>query len=195
MWARGCEYSDVTDTLSIPFEHGGAVGTVDVDYRAGRDVDEIGFAGVAVGFDAERFVGFPVVEAHLSYEGTGYRRLFGWLQLIIRDADDGSGRDVSVDTTPALADIDFPLAAYGYLPTWYDAPANPDHPDGTWTAETFLVVVPVRERVVSMITGFRWGYRLRSGRPSLLPVEPIEPSAWTAHLGLLATRYPIWRFS
>lgn len=97
--------------LTIPFEHQGFTGSVHVDCEPGGDVDEIGFAAVAVDYDPALFVGFPVSEAHLSYEGTGYRRLFGWLQLITQSCADTGECRVSVDTTPALSEIDFPLAA------------------------------------------------------------------------------------
>ncbi len=80
----------------------------------------------------------------------------GWVQVITRSFDN----DVSVDALPFLADAG-PLYAYGYLPTFFDAPANPDHPDGEWRADTFLVIAPdvMRTRVA------RTGRRLRLGVP------------------------------
>jgi hypothetical protein len=57
--------------------------------------------------------------------------------------------DVHYGVTTDPAALGFDLAAigfdkarftgFGYLPTFFDAPANPDHPDGEWVAETFLV--------------------------------------------------------
>ena len=101
-----------------------------------------------------------------------------------------------MDLPPILADAGSPLAAFGYLPVMFDAPANPDHPDGEWIAETFLVIVPDigRTRRLVALTGFRWGYRLASGRPTPLPVSPIGPERWQANRPMLKEAYQDWSF-
>ena len=103
---------------------------------------------------------------------------------------------VEVDLPPVLAAAGSPLAGFGYLPTFFDAPANPDHPDGEWVAETFLVALAdiARTRCLAAITGFRWGYRLTAGSPVPLPVAPIAAQRWEAHRPMLANAYPNWTF-
>jgi len=115
----------------------------------------------------------------------------GWIQLVSRE----SGSDVSVDLMPNLDQSD-PFYAYGYLPTFFDAPANPDHPDGTWRADTFLVVVPdvIRSRTVEPVGAFTWGYELRSGRPRLLDVVPLDATDWAGHRSALQSNHPAWSF-
>lgn len=95
-----------------------------------------------------------------------------------------------------LATADSPLAGFGYLPTFFDAPANPDHPDGEWVAETFLVALPdiARTRRLAAVTGFRWGYRLAAGIPAPLPAAPIGPQRWEARRPMLTSAYPSWTF-
>jgi hypothetical protein len=75
-------------------------------------------------------------------------------------------------------------------------PANPDHADGEWLAESFLVAVPdvARTRQLAAVTGFRWGYQLTAGRPDPLPVIRVGPDRWRAHWSLLTERYPTWTF-
>ncbi len=102
-----------------------------------------------------------------------------------------------MDLPPILADLDCPLFAFGYRPEVFDAPANPDHPDGRWRAETFLVAVPdlARSRRLVAVTGFRWGYDLVAGRPAPLGAEPIGPEHWEQHRPGLTAKYPTWSFA
>jgi hypothetical protein len=78
-----------------------------------------------------------------------------------------------------------------------DFPANPDHPDGDWVAETFLVAIPdvMRSSVLVPVAAFSWGYRLRNHRPvQLFPPEQLELSAWDARRDLLGSRHAEWTF-
>ncbi|MFF0270200.1 hypothetical protein [Kribbella sp. NPDC004536] len=119
----------------------------------------------------------------MEFGGEGINAVFGWIQVI-----ENSGV-VSVDLLPNLDATD-PFYVYGYLPTFFDAPANPDHADGVWRAETFLVVVPdvIRSRVVELVAGFSWGYELRDGLPEL--VEVAEVDGWAGRRDVLASRHP-----
>ncbi|HTT00002.1 MAG TPA: hypothetical protein VMI33_25655 [Streptosporangiaceae bacterium] len=188
--------------LVLPFTCRGDAGTVAVHYGVTADPAGVGFDIVASGsgFDEARFRGFPVVRAEVSFGGAGYRAFFGWLQIISRSVAESGAADVTADVTvdlpPMLAEADSPLAGFGYLPTLFDAPANPDHPDGQWIAETFLTAGPyiARTRRLASLTGFRWGYRLAAGRPAPLPPSPIGPDRWAAHCPRLAAAYPNWTF-
>jgi hypothetical protein len=104
--------------------------------------------------------------------------------------------DTHVDLAPELAALDRPLCCAGYLPTFFDAPANPDHPDGDWVAETFLVVSPTgsEPKELTALVGFRWGYHLQSGSPTLLPLELSTPADWSRCADVLRASYPSWSF-
>ncbi|GAA1579590.1 MULTISPECIES: hypothetical protein [Kribbella] len=174
--------------MRIPFTTRGYEGTISVRVEP-NDPAVSGHDLVVPDLDAEAFRGFPVCTATLAFDGAGINAVFGWIQVIT------NGSDVSVDLLPNLDATD-PFYAYGYLPAFFDAPANPDHADGVWQADTFLVEVPdvIRSRRVSPVAGFRWGYALRAGRPIVLDVAPLEVGEWAGHRDLLAARHPEWTF-
>lgn len=189
-------YQSPDPALALAFTCRNDAGTVYVHYGVASDPAALGFDLVATGFDKVRFAGFPVIRAEVSLGGAGYRAVVGWLQVISRSVAAGGELAVEVDLPPVLATADSPLACFGYLPTFFDAPANPDHPDGDWIAETFLVAMPdiARTRRVAAVTGFRWGYRLAAGRPAPLPVAPVGARRWEAHRPMLTRTYPNWTF-
>jgi hypothetical protein len=97
-----------------------------------------------------------------------------------------------VDVFPVFEEIDSPILSFGYLPTLYDAPANPHHDDGTWTASAFLVRVAARVRTITPLAGIRWGYHLQQGRPTPQPAGPLRGIGLCSHAGLLGERFPSW---
>jgi hypothetical protein len=139
--------------------------------------------------DENVFRGFPVCTAALTYDGEGINAFFGWIHVITAVGE------VTVDLLPNLDQTD-PFYTYGYLPTFFDAPANPGHPDGTWRADTFLVLVPdvVRSRVVVPVAGFSWGYDLSASRPTVLPATELQTDDWAEHRDLLEASHPVWVF-
>ncbi len=180
--------------LDIPFRLRDRVGTVHVEVTANDDPEELGHGLVAIGYDPPRFHGFPVLTAALVYAGRGARAWMGWVQVIERHDDSG---DVvaSVDGPPIFEGS--PLYTFGYLPTLSDFPANPDHPDGDWIAEAFLVAVPdvVHTRLLFPVVGFRWGYRLFRSRPvELFAPEHIGLDQWEHHRQVLESSCPAWTF-
>jgi hypothetical protein len=189
-------YQSPDPALVLPFACRGDAGAVRVHYGVTSDPAALGFDLVAAGFDNARFAGFPAMRAEVSLDGEGYRAVVGWLQVISRSVAATGELIVEVDLPPVLAAAGSPLAGFGYLPAFFDAPANPDHPDGDWVAETFLVAMPdiARTRRVAALAGFRWGYRLAVGRPAALPAEPVGPQRWDAHRPMLTSGYPGWTF-
>jgi hypothetical protein len=181
-------------SLTLPFDLRGAPGRVRVEIFVNDDPVRIGHRLVAIGFDAERFRGFPVAYAFVDYDGVGLHGWMGWMQTISRSAVDGSS-EFDVDCFP-LGAPDSPLYAYGYLPTFFDAPANPDQPDGVWQADTWLVAIPdvIRTRRLGPIVGFRWGYRLEHGRPQVGPLAPLNHAAWLTLVPQVRSMYPNWEF-
>jgi hypothetical protein len=127
-------YQSPDPALVLPFTCRGDAGTVDVHYGVTTDPAALGFDLAATGFDNARFTGFPAIRAEVSLGGEGYRAVVGWLQVIRRSVAASGELVVEVDLPPVLAAADWPLAGFGYLPTFFDAPANPDHPDGEWVA-------------------------------------------------------------
>jgi hypothetical protein len=183
--------------LVLPFIVRGGNGVVLVKYGVTLDAGAVGFDLVAVGFDSARFQGFPVVQADVRFSQEGYRAMFGWIQLVTTTSVESPVQEsVSVDLAPFLIDEGSPMAFFGHLPTLFDAPANPDHPDGEWLSESFLVAAPdvARTRRLAAIAGFCWGYRLRAGRPEPLPLSAVGPDRWLIHHELLASQYPSWSF-
>ena len=86
--------------------------------------------------DAEAFRGFPICTATLRYHGQGINAIMGWVQLVTTTDAATRSTTVEVDVLPFLADAG-PLYAYGHLPTFFDAPANPDRPD----QESYLIYI------------------------------------------------------
>jgi hypothetical protein len=180
--------------LDVPFRLRDRDGTVHVEVAPNTDPVEVGHPLVAVGYDEQKFRGFPVVTASVEYDGIGFRAWMGWLQVIERHDDDGTTTE-SVDIPPLFEGS--PLYTLGYLPTFCDCPGNPDHPDGDWVAHAFLVAIPdvVRTRRLYPVAGFRWGYRLVDGRPvdRFAPIT-LDFDAWESHRSLLESEYPDWAF-
>lgn len=177
--------------LSVPFEVRGQRGLVNVRVVANDDPWASGHQLLVPDLVAESFRGFPICTATLRYHGQGINAIMGWVQLATRDFDGL----VSVDALPFHAEAS-PLFSYGHLPTFFDAPANPDHPDGVWRADTFLVIAPdvIRTRSLVPVAAFTWGYRLSGGYPD--PLDPVRRDAdWSDHRGVLQKSYPDWIFA
>ncbi len=185
----------VVERLTVPFTLRGHSGRFNVALSTNDDPVALGHPLVAANFDADAFKGFPVVLASVDYGGTGLLAWMGWVQ-VIRHLD-AAGTEVAfeVDRFP-LGPDDSPLYAYGYVPTFFDAPANPEHQDGVWQADTWLVAVPdvIRSRRLAPLAGFRWGYRLRGRRPALLPLESVGKNEWRGLLPRLREQAPRWEF-
>lgn len=175
----------------VPFRAFDRAGQITVESTVNSDPVATGHNLVAGDYDAERFTGFPVVTGRIGFDGTGYRRFFGWLQLITHEyAEPGRPPLTSVDSHPGM---EIPLFSFGYLPPFFDAPANPDHPDMRWLAEAFLVRLP-EYQTVTPVAGFSWGYDLANGVPNPVPVQPIPVERWNAHLDVLHDSAPGWSF-
>jgi hypothetical protein len=175
----------VERVLTLPFESHGHKGRVHVAYGAVTDSDRLGFNMLGVGLQPHQPVGYPVVKADIDFDGDGCSALFGWVQVIHNTAWPPELAE-EVDLPPFLLGSNTPMMYFGYLPTMFDAPANPHHPDGDWTAFTFLTAIPdlVVSRSVQALTGFRWGYRLACGQPT-----PISCSRSARTTGKAASGY------
>lgn len=176
--------------LSVPFETRGHRGLITIRVVPNDDPWATGHQLVVPDLDAEALRGFPVCTATLRYHGHGINAIMGWVQVVTRSFDG----DVSVDVLPYFDST--PLYTYGHLPTFFDAPANPDHPDGTWRADTFLVIAPdvIRTRHLLPVAAFTWGYRLVSGHPDPLDPTPLPHTTWSGHRPALEAAYPTWTF-
>jgi len=180
--------------LTVPFTARDHEGRVVARYGTTQDAIATGFPLIASDLEPARAHGYPWIDAEVEYDGPGYRMIFGWLQVVER-IDSSGTEHLDVDVFPVFSDLDSPLAVFGALPRWYDAPANPHHPDGTWTAESLLVAIPdvTRSRILTPVAGLRWGYELTGGKPVPLPLE-AAPDAYQQRRPYLTQRYPRWTF-
>jgi hypothetical protein len=179
-----------------------------VAYGATDDPIVSGFDALpGMNFDLAQCRGYPTMRGVIdSYDGTGYRTLFGWIQIVtgVRTA---SGKptdiDVSVDRLPAMEGIATPFASVGNLPQMFDAPCrNLNGYDSLhWTADTFLTTVPIRTRdeEIQRLLGFRWGYTEDADTVrhpvATLPLTVTTAQEWNVLLPLLRKDYPSWRFA
>lgn len=181
--------------LELPFRLRDRDGTVHVEVVPNTNPEELGHRFVAVAYDEDLFRGFPCITGTITYAGAGPRAWMGWVQLIERRDVDGTVT-TDVDLAPVF-EQGSPLYAFGYLPTFSDFPANPDHPDGDWVAQTFLVAIPdvVRSMVLVPVTAFSWGYRLRDHRAvELFEPDRLELSVWDDRRAFLHNQHPDWTF-
>jgi len=181
--------------LQLTFRLRDRPGVIAVRVEPNTHPDASGHELIASNYDRAAFAGFPLATATITYDGYGPRAWLGWLQVVERhDVDGMVSRAVDSARVPDDAS---PFYVFGYCPTFADAPANPDHPDGEWRAHTFLAYIPdvVHSRVLRPVTGFRWGYQLKGGRPRTLHAPlPIGALEWSASRALLETEFPGWRF-
>ncbi|MBN2075193.1 MAG: hypothetical protein JW762_06555 [Dehalococcoidales bacterium] len=205
--------------IKIPFYHNDRKGLAMVSYGRNEDPVQAGFDNLAelsndsltaLGFDINLTIGYPTMQAWIeNYEGTGYRTILGWIQVVTDKYCDSYGSEndpveleVSVDRLQPFQNLELPFFAYGNLPQAFDAPCLnlTQHTQLKWIADTFLTTVPVRSRdeEISWLLGFRWGYieyDTQEERPVvLLPLEITHEGDWNAHLPLLRDQFPNWRF-
>ena len=201
-----------TPQIHIPFTLKDRQGRVAVYYGLNDDAVKAGFDAIpGINFPLEQCLGYPVMYAVIdNYEGTGYRTLCGWIQIITRVCgimDDKDHIDIqrsySVDLVPAMSESKVPFVVYGNLPSIFDAPClNLGHcTELTWIADTFLTTVPLRSRQedISWLMGFRWGYREydpSTGKPvEMLHLEAINGQIWNHHLPFLRREFSNWQYT
>lgn len=150
---------------------------------ANDDPEATGHELIAENFDPNAFRGFPITLARVEYPQMGPRAVFYWLQTVSQNLVSGEEYE-DVDC------LHGPFYSYGHRPEFMDAPANPDQPDMTWTARTFLTAAPgvLATSRLERITGFCWGYRLRDGRPTVIEATPAGDDDWAR----LRTTYARW---
>ena len=201
--------SPISDrAMHIPFEHNGRRGTVAVTYGVTGDPRVSGFDILpGMKFDVAQCRGYPTIAGVIdSYEGTGYRTLCGWIQIVtgVRTASGKpSETSISVDMLPAMGGIPMPFMSMGNLPQMFDAPCrNLNGYDSLhWTADTFLTTVPIRSRDESIhrLLGFRWGYTENADtvhHPVMpLPLTVTTAQEWNALLPTLRKDYASWQFA
>jgi hypothetical protein len=187
---RVCICATIVANVEIEFRHDGDQGRVTVTCVPNDDP-----AAVGKGKEAR---GFPVCSATVAYPGTGYRALFGWVQLV-RSTDNASeGRAFEMDPLRFFEDSPAPYCWYGISPVLFDAPSRDERRPIEWLAHSFLAVTPrepdAPKRVVPLL-GFSWGFVIgEDGRIVLRPVEQLAASDWNDHLPYLRDRYPSWQF-
>jgi hypothetical protein len=194
----------------IPFDLRDCSGQVAVYYGVNDDPVKVGFDFLAgLNFDINLCRGYPVIHARIeNYEGSGYRTMCGWLQIVTSVCLDSHDLDkaqkqtyVSVDVSPAFQASGLPFASFGILPQLFDAPCHNlgAYAQVYWTADSFLTTIPLRSRdeEITWLAGFRWGYMendLPNQKPILLPLEVTGAAAWNQHLPYLSKECSGWKF-
>lgn len=177
--------------MKIPFRHAGHAGEVRVRLGRSRGPVESGFDILDGPHSRLDSTGFPTMRASVSYDGKGYRRFFGWIQIV--DYESAS----VVDMSPSLAGLGLPFAALGECPVLFDSPATARRPS-SFSALAFLCAVPLidRKTPIRPLAGFTWGYEIdnsltiRARTPAALP-----KGAWRALVPLLKKAHPRWTYA
>ncbi|GAA1244822.1 hypothetical protein JOF42_003487 [Microbacterium phyllosphaerae] len=175
--------------LRILFESRGFEGVVTVDTATSENISQTGLGTLLTNVPHERLVGYPIMTASVEYTGPGYNAVFAWVQFVEMIPADGSRSTAFLDNMPSL-NQQIPFSSFGFLPTLFDAPANPNAPDLQWRADSYLVRFSVHEpRVITPIAGFQWGYDLCEGKPAVVHATCLprqDMLRWTNSLpGLL----------
>lgn len=184
--------------LQLPFRFAGKHGAVSAHYSLNHGHASTGFSALSPRHADWDVKGFPVMDASVSYEGKGYEKVFGWIQIVTVDHFDRGGRKVLIDVIPSTEGTRFPFAAIGSLPRFFDAPAN--HPRHRWSfrAETFLCKPPLisRKAPVEFVKGFQWGCHIDHDGdvPKPLAIASLPARVWNHRLYLLRRSYPSWHF-
>ncbi len=197
--------------MSIPFTLHGLPGRLAVHYGVSHDPIAAGFGAIDdLGFDPQLCRGYPLLIARIEeFARGGYESICGWIQMITRrdsyDRDPAAAHEKlssSIDTFPAFESAGLPFAGFGSLPQFCDAPCRNlnDSARLHWTADTFLVSVPLRSRnePIERLAGVRWGYVETDDpteEPTVLPLELTGPAAWNDHLPYLRRTFVEWRFA
>lgn len=179
----------------IPFSINNECGSISVRVTRNAGARHSGFdIGPMAHWDLK---GFPVLRATVAFAGTGYRAIFGWIQVVHLDFPYDGRKTSVVDVIPSHIGLGVPFAYIGHLPSFYDAPARHPRSAGSFTAEAFLCKPPLLSRAdaIEFVAGFRWGYSIDgdSGKLSHLPVTRIGTSVWTKNRGLIVKKYPEWK--
>ncbi len=181
----------------IPFSLRGLSGEVTVEYGVNDDPSRWGYGKSVLGerYSPEMALGFPVVQASVTYEGEGYAAVLGWIQVVRYRLHDTNEQVTVFDVAPQMTDTNVPYMSFGIRPTLFDAPGF-TRPEVTWNADSFLVHTPdgVLSRAINAICGFKWGYLKRGGKVEPLTSMLAEESDWDRNLPDLRQRYPTWTF-
>ena len=126
--------------LRIPFESKGFAGVVTVDTVTSTNISQTGLNALLNDVPHERLIGYPIMTATVEHAGSGYNAVFAWVQFVEMTPADESPSTAFLDNMPSL-NQQGPFSSLGFLPTLFDAPANPNAPDLQWRAHSYLVPV------------------------------------------------------
>jgi hypothetical protein len=182
---------------SLSFHLRGLKGRVRVQYDVNDDPTRWGYGRLGVGFDIDAARGFPVVEARVEYPGEGYAGFLGWIQVVRYWV--GEQREPTVvapDVAPQMKESAMPYLSFGIAPVLFDAPAFTER-NVVWKAWSFLTQTPdlLMSRIVEPVCGFRWGYEISDGIPTVTPLAAAQRADWLDVMQELRAQLPNWTFS
>lgn len=181
------------------FAGAGHSGTVRSYYGTTHRGRDSGFDALPGFRQAEAGAGFPTVKLEVALDQAGYWNDLGWVQWVRQEFPEGRGNVGIVDRAPSMKNVDVPFAAFGYCPTFFDAPAWTSRPAVRWRAWAFLCTLPImsrREPIVPLV-GFEWGYDIaeRGAEPDAHPLARASRQMWSSVRDELVARHRSWRFA
>ncbi|MDQ1552851.1 MAG: hypothetical protein QOD50_2273 [Actinomycetota bacterium] len=182
--------------LVLPFRLRGVAGRITVGLDVNDDPTGWGCDLLTQQLPADAARGFPVCRAEIDHPARGYAAALGWLQLVRSSDSDGDPSKYEMDPISIYRDVATPFAFFGFKPVLFDAPFRESTYPLTWRARSYLCAAPdaVMTKRVSPVAAFAWGFDVVDGRVRLLGPESLDLTSWNAHLSLLASEYPAWRF-
>ena len=178
--------------MEIPFMHQGHGGRVMVAVAKTTGME---FSSANNGA-----FGLANCTATIEYDGQGYVRLFGWIQLVRSSDNAFQGRQFEIDPFDPFnlyENAPLPYCWYGIAPTLFDAPSRDERAPLDWVAHSFLAVSPLDGncRIVTPLLGFSWGFQIVDKKnTSLKPVTLLAAADWETHLPYLRDIYKDWQF-
>jgi len=184
--------------LTVPFRVRGQSGEIQVRCEPNSAPEHWGMEALELPMELTRVRGFPLLHARIAFEGAGYDCMMGWMQVLdIRSAASGDAYHL-LDKIGAFADVDTPYNTFGYLPMLFDAPAIDAAPISivAWRASAFLTVCPDvgMTRRVAYVAGFRRGFDIRKGVPTLAAPQLLERESRIREVPFLAEQCSSWEF-
>ncbi|MBB5780776.1 hypothetical protein [Nonomuraea jabiensis] len=176
--------------MRLPFHLRGMDGTVAIEVVPNDDPEALGC----------RFPGgardLATCTAVIEHPGRGYVGLMGWVQLV--SSTDGESGEDGFDPDPLgfYGDLNVPYGFFGIRPTLFDGPSRDTRDDLVWVAHSFLCYSPdLATRTVCAVTGFSWGFTIRSGQVKIQGPEKLPAGDWDRHGARLSGAYPGWEFA
>lgn len=170
-------------------------GSVTVKIHSDDNPAKYGFDLLFPTIPLSDFRGFPVCEAKVESNNSGYASMYGWTQLV-KDSNTDS-KTWEFDDLPITKNLNWPFCWFGSHPTLFDGPFRKGISTIDWTCRSFLTYIDstVLSKNINHVYGFEWGFQITDGIVSLKKLKELEPADWNDHVEYLSATFPGWTFS